>query len=109
MNTRPATAQEYVALVEQAILELEDILEAAGFDYDEVEHNLGYVEALLRELRAMRTAMAEGSYQFGRLDLPMMRVVKKYTAKELPCIRLLYQINQTHREGLDTGTDSMPG
>lgn len=101
MKRRPRTAQEYAALVKQAILELEDILEAAGFDFDEVEHNLGYVEVLLKELRAMRTSMADGSYQFGRHDLPMMRVVKKYTDKEIPCIRLLYLINETHRQGLD--------
>jgi hypothetical protein len=101
MNRRPRTAQEYATLVEQTILELEDILEAAGFDYDEVEHNLGYVEVLLKELRAMRASMTDGSYQFGRHDLPMMRVVRKYTDKEIPCIRLLYQINETHRQGLD--------
>jgi hypothetical protein len=53
----------------------------------------------------MRTAMADGSYQFGRHDLPMMRVVKKYTDKELPCIRLLYRINETHRQGLDIDAD----
>ncbi|MGB5539412.1 MAG: hypothetical protein WBO37_04940 [Gammaproteobacteria bacterium] len=105
MSTRPGTAQAYAALVRQAILELEDIIEAAGFDIDEVEHNLGYVEVLLKELRAMRAAMADGSYQFGRHDLPFMRVVKKYTDKELPCIRLLYTINETHREGLDISAD----
>ena len=101
MSTRPRTPEEFVALVRQTIFELEDIKEAAGFDFDEVEHNLGYVEVLLKELRGMRAAMADGSYQFGRHDLPMMRIVKKYTEKELPCIRLLYRINQTHREGLD--------
>jgi hypothetical protein len=105
MSTRPGTPEEYASLVKQTILELEDILEAAGFDFDEVEHNLGYVEVLLKELRRMRAAMADGSYQFGRHDLPLMRVVKKYTEKELPCIRLLYLINQTHREGLDVGSD----
>jgi hypothetical protein len=105
MTIRPRTAQEYAALVKQTICELEDILEAASFDFDEVEHHLGYVEVLLKELRAMRAAMADGSYQFGRHDLPMMRIVKKYTEKELPCIRLLYRINQTHREGLDIDTD----
>jgi hypothetical protein len=45
--------------------------------------------------------MADGSYQFGRNDLPFMRIVKRFTDKELPCIRLFYLINQTHREGLD--------
>jgi hypothetical protein len=30
-----------------------------------------------------------------------MRIVKKHTEKDLPCIRLFYTINQTHRQGLD--------
>jgi hypothetical protein len=101
MSNKPSTPEEYVALVRQAIDELEDIVEALGFDVDEIDGTPMFVEVLLKELRDMRTAMADGSYQFGRHDLPMMRVVKQHTDKELPCIRLLYLINQTHREGLD--------
>ncbi len=100
MSTVPATPEEYVALVKQAIDELEDIVEAVGFDIEEIDGSPMYVDVLLKELRAMRAAMADGSYQFGRHDLPMMRIVKQYTEKELPCIRLFYRINQTHREGL---------
>lgn len=101
MNTRPKTAAEYASLVDQAIDELEDIIEAANFDIDEVDSNLGYVHALLKEMRAMRASMTDGSYQFGRRDLPWMRIVKQHTDQDLPCIRLFYLINQTHHEGLD--------
>ncbi len=101
MNGRPKTAVEYVRLVEQALDELEDIVEASDYDFDEVEDNLGFVEALKRELTAIRESMQDGSYQFGRNDLPLMRIVKRHTEKELPCIRLFYTINQTHRQGLD--------
>jgi hypothetical protein len=101
MNTRPKTAAEYAGLVDQAIDELEDIVEAANFDIDEVDSNLGYVHALLNEMRAMRATMTDGSYQFGRRDLPWMRIVKQHSDQDLPCIRLFYLINQTHREGLD--------
>jgi hypothetical protein len=87
-------------LVKQAIDELEDIIEASNFDVDEIDANLGYVEVLLRELRQMRAAMRNGSYHFGRQDLPMMRIVKQHTERDLPCIRLFYDINQTHRMGL---------
>lgn len=102
MNGHPKTAEEYVRLVDQTLDELEDILEAASYDFDEVENNLGFVEALKKELIGIRESMQDGSYQFGRADLPLMRIVKKYTEKELPCIRLFYMINQTHRQGLDT-------
>lgn len=105
MSGRAKTAEEYAALVQQAVYELEDITEAAGFDIDEVESNLGYVEVLLKELHAIRASMRDGSYQFVRQDLPMMRIVKQYTDRELPCIRLFYDINQTHRQGIDINGD----
>ena len=34
-------------------------------------------------------------------DLPWMRIVKQHTDQDLPCVRLLYLINQTHHDGLD--------
>jgi len=101
MSARAKSAEEYVGLVEQVIDELLDMIEAASFDYDEIDSSPGYVEVLLKEMRAMRASMADGSYQFGRSDLPFMRIVRQHTDKDLPCIRLLYLINQTHREGLD--------
>jgi hypothetical protein len=105
MSGRPQTPEAYAGLVDQAIFELEDILEAARFDNEEIEVYLAYVDTLLKELRELRTAMADGSYRFGRTDLPFMRIVKKHTEKDLPCIRLFYEINRTHREGLDIGAD----
>jgi hypothetical protein len=101
MSTRAKTAAEYAGLVDQVIDELQDIIEAASFDFDAVESNLGYVNVLLKEMRAMRASMTDGSYQFGRKDLPWMRIVKQHTDQDLPCIRLFYLINQTHLEGLD--------
>jgi hypothetical protein len=105
MGSRPKTGEAYAALVQQAIYELEDIIEAANFDIDEIDPDLEYVAVLLRELRAMRASMQDGSYQFGRRDLPMMRVVKQRSEDDLPCIKLLYDINQTHLLGLDINTD----
>ena len=101
MKLRPGTPDEYAGLVNQVIAELEDILEASRYDFDEVGESPGFVEQLLKEMLELRQSMADGSYQFGRNDLPFMRIVKRFTDKELPCIRLFYLINQTHREGLD--------
>jgi hypothetical protein len=101
MSSRAKTAAEYAGFVDQVIDELLDIIEADSFDLDSVESNLGYVHVLLKEMRAMRSSMTDGSYQFGRMDLPWMRIVKQHTEQDLPCIRLFYLINQTHREGLD--------
>ncbi|MGB5427229.1 MAG: hypothetical protein WBN95_10590 [Gammaproteobacteria bacterium] len=101
MSGRAKTAEEYASLVEQVIGELQDILDASRFDFDDVESNTDYVEILLKEVRQLRASMADGSYQFGRNDLPFMRIVKLRNDSELPFIRLFYDINQTHRQGLD--------
>jgi len=75
--------------------------EAYARDFDDVESNTDFVEVLLKETRDLRTSMTDGSYQFGRNDLPFMRIVKAHDDNDLPCIRLFYAINQTHRGGLD--------
>ena len=101
MGGRAKTVEQYARLVDQVIGELEDMLEASDYDFDAVENNTGFIEALLREVRDIRSSMADGSYQFGRSDLHFMRVVKQHSDRDLPCIRLFYDINQTHREGLE--------
>ena len=101
MSGRARTAEAYARLVEQVIDELQDILDAARFDFDDVESNTDHVEVLLKEMRDLRASMTDGSYQFGRHDLPFMRIVKAHDDNDLPCIRLFYDINQTHHEGLD--------
>jgi len=101
MSGRAKTAKEYASLVDQVIGELQDILDATRFDSDDVDSNTDYIEVLLKEIRDLRASMADGSYRFGRNDLPFMRIVKAHNDSDLPCIRLFYAINQTHREGLD--------
>jgi hypothetical protein len=101
MGLRAKTAEEYVNLIEQVMDELEDIKEVSGYSFDDDQGNLSFVDVLMKDMRELRASMADGTYQFGRNDLPYMRIVKKLSDMQLPCIRLLYMINQTHREGLD--------
>jgi len=103
MSGRAKTAAEYAALVDQVAGELQDLISSAQFDIDDVDSNTDFLEVLLREVHSIRASMADGSYQFGRNDLPLMRIVKAHNDDDLPCIRLFYDINRIHREGLDTG------
>ena len=105
MRLRARTPEEYVSLIEQVIDELEDIKEATGYAFDDDQGNLSFVDVLMKDMRELRASMTDGTYQFGRNDLPYMRIVKKLSDMQLPCIRLLYMINQTHREGLDIEGD----
>ena len=53
MSNKPSTPEEYVALVRQAIDELEDILEALGFDVEEID---AHRETIYREGTAVYPA-----------------------------------------------------
>jgi hypothetical protein len=100
MSERACTAEEYVELVDQVIFDLEELLASTAYDLDEIENTPVYLDILLKEVRELRESMANGSYLFGREDLPFMRLVKKSSEKTLPFIRLIYRINQTHKQGL---------
>ncbi len=101
MGERARSAEEYAGLVDQVIFDLEELRASMGYDMEAVDANTAYQEVLLAELRELRASMADGSYLFGRADLPLMRIVKQHNERELPFIKLLYQINETHRQGLD--------
>jgi len=90
-----------VDLLEQVIFDLEELRASADYDMEAIDTNTAYLGVLLEELRELRASMADGSYLFGRKDLPFMRIVKQHNERELPVIKLLYQINQTHKQGLD--------
>lgn len=101
MGERARTVEEYTGLVDQVIFDLEDLRSTSEFDIEAIEVNTSFVDLLLEEVRALRKSMADGSYLFGRVDLPFMRLVKRSNEKDLPFIKLFFQINQTHKQGLD--------
>jgi hypothetical protein len=105
MSERAHTAGEYAGLVDQVIFELEELGATAAYDADTIDVNTTFLETLLGEVRKLRADMADGSYLFGRQDLPFMRLLRKADEKSLPFIRLFYQINETHKHGLDIQPD----
>jgi hypothetical protein len=105
MAERARTTEEYVELVNQVIFDLEELMASTAYEIDEIDNSAGYLDLLLKEVRELRESMANGSYLFGRGDLPFMRLVKRSNEKTLPFIRLFYRINQTHKQGLDISAD----
>jgi hypothetical protein len=101
MTERARTAQEYVELVDQVIFDLEELIASTAYDVDEIDSPPAFLGLLLKEVRELRASMADGSYLFGRQDLPFMRLVRRSNEKTLPFIRMFYRINQTHKLGLD--------
>ena len=105
MSDRAQSAEEYAGLVDQVIFELEELGASTAYDTEAIDVNTTFLEVLLDEVRKLRADMADGSYLFGRQDLPFMRLLRKADETTLPFIRLFYQINETHKHGLDIKND----
>lgn len=99
LNMRPKSSEAYVKMVEQALIEVEELLSCYEYDMDDVGKHLAYLEPLSQDLRRLRASMSDGSYEFGNDDLSFMPLVVKHRS-QLPFSELLVTINETHRNGL---------
>lgn len=105
MLGRPKTPEEYVDLVDQAIFEIEDLRLAAEYDMDSMGAATEFLSELEHDVRRLRESMADGSYRFGRENLPFVKVVEQQDERILPFKQLLLKINETHLKGLDVDGD----
>lgn len=101
MLGRPKTPEQYVDLVDQALFEIEDLRLSAEYDMDSMGAATEFLDDLERDVRRLRDSMADGSYRFGKEDLPFVRVVAAAEERVLPFKQLLLKINETHINGLD--------
>ena len=101
MLGRPKTPEEFVDLVEQAIFEIEDLRMAAEYDMDSMGAATEFLDELERDMRKLRDSMSDGSYRFGKENLPFVKVVEHQDERILPFKQLLLKINETHINGLD--------
>ncbi len=105
MLGRPKTPEQYVDLVDQALFEIEDLRLAAEYDMESMGAATEFLAELEEDVRKLRASMADGSYRFGKEDLPFVRVVAHQDERILPFKQLLLKINETHTNGLETDED----
>ena len=101
MLRRPKTPEQYVDLVDQALFEIEELRLAAEYDMDSMGAATEFLSELETDVRQLRASMADGSYRFGKDDLPFVKVVAHQDERILPFKQLLLKINETHTLGLD--------
>lgn len=101
---RAGSVDEYVEWVRQAVFEVADLRDCLEFEMEDLARFPAFLDPLQEGIQALYDAMKDGSYAFGREDLPFMDLAGKY-AEEIPFHTLLKQINETHRRGLDVGGD----
>jgi hypothetical protein len=97
---RARSADEYADWIQQARFEIEDLRNCIAFDYDDLAQMPVFLEPLQEGIEQLYQAMRQGTYHFGRDDLPFMDLVVRFS-DAIPFYLLLQQINETHRHGLD--------
>ena len=101
---RARSADEYIDWVKQAVFEVDDLRDCLEFEFEDLNRFPAYLDPLDRGIKDLFEAMKQGSYQFGREDLPFMDILHVY-GDQIPFATLLKQINETHRKGIDVETD----
>lgn len=102
---RARSIDEYVEWVRQAVFEVADLRNCLEYELEDMAKFPAFLDPLEEGIKRVYQSMQDGSYGFGREDLPFMDSAGKY-ANEIPFHTLLKQINETHRRGLDVAGDA---
>lgn len=101
---RARSVDEYVEWVRQAVFEVADLRDCLEYETEDMAKIPAFLDPLEDGVAALLRSMQEGTYAFGREDLPFMDLAGRY-ADEIPFHTLLKQINETHRRGLEVEGD----
>jgi len=104
LSLRPKSAEQYVHMVDEAIIEVDELRSSYEYDAEGMGAVPPYLSTLMQMLTDLRSSMADGSYEFGTTDLPYMGIVNRFRSR-IPFADLLAMINKTHKEGLDTESE----
>ena len=100
---RPATMEDYLELVNQALFEVEELRMSAEYDDEGMANMSGFIDVLEKPLVELRKALEDGSYNFADEDLDFMGLIDAQRLEVLPFRGLSRMINETHRKGLEAG------
>ncbi|MDH5472428.1 MAG: general secretion pathway protein GspF [Gammaproteobacteria bacterium] len=102
---RAKTVDEYVALVKEAIYEVDDMRAAIEYDEEGMGDVAKFIDELESNLKEVFDAMVKGTYCWRTGDLKYMDLIRNMDEGTLPFRALLVQINETHKKGLETDED----
>jgi hypothetical protein len=103
-KNHPKTVEQYVKLVDDTLIDVEEFIACLEFEMDEPGQQMQILEPLAASLRKIYESMKDGSYLFGDEDLPFMDVANKLSSS-LPFTQHLAVINETHKKGLNIEDD----
>ncbi len=98
-SIRARSPEEFVELVDQALLEVDDLRDVLSFDEEHMSGAGSFLDQMDRGLRDLKSALNDGRYRHRDEDLPFMAAIQEAEAL-IPFRHLLLRINATHRKGL---------
>jgi len=101
---RAKSIGEYVEWVRQAVFEVGDLRECLEYELEDLSRFPAFLDPLQEGVEDLYRSVQDGTYSFGRGDLPFMELAERY-AGDIPFHTLLKQVNETHRKGLEVDTD----
>ena len=74
---KPKTMEQYIELVNQALIEIDDLRMSAEYDLEEMGDALMFVEKLEAGVRKLYDQLVNGTHTFGDSDFPFMVIVEQ--------------------------------
>ncbi len=102
---RARTVEEYVAWLKDALYEVEDMRASIEYDEEGMGASKPYIEEIESCLKELFKLMQSGDYCWNTGDLPYIHVIRELDESVVPFRRLLIQINETHKLGLEAADE----
>lgn len=99
---RARTVDEYVALVKEALYEVDEMRASIEYDEEGMGDARKYIDELESNLKEVFDLMVAGDYCWRTGDLKYMEMIRHMDDGMLPFRSLLIRINETHKKGLET-------
>lgn len=98
---RAKTADEYIAMIKEALYEVDDMRAAIEYDEEGMGGGAKIIDELEESLKGLFDSMQSGDYCWRTGDLKYISLIRDLDDGVVPFRSLLIRINDTHKNGLE--------
>ena len=102
-SIRAKSMQQYMDIIQETLYEIDELRASVEYDEDYMAGATSFLGDLESGVRALQKSIEDGSYEFGKGELPFIDIVRNSRDDLLPFKHLFMRIEQTHKQGLDQG------
>jgi hypothetical protein len=105
-SIRAKSMQEYKDIIQETLYEIDELRASVEYDEEYMSGAVLFLNDLELGVEALQQSIEEGSYEFGKDELPFIDVVRNARDDLLPFKHLFMRIELTHKQGLDEGGEA---